>query len=163
MKVLVRVEGRSFEVEVGDLSALPIIAVVEGQRFEVWPSSEQASQGEAASPGIVQAPAQDGLPPAGAAGEGEGPAVKREGTVAAGGPVDRPTAQRSVRAPIPGVIESVAVRVGDRVARGDELLVLEAMKMRNVIRAPRAGVISAVRVTAGQHINHNDLLVEYGN
>jgi biotin carboxyl carrier protein len=163
MKVHVRVEGRTFEVEVGDLAALPIIAVVDGRRFEVWPSTEAASPGDTAAQGIDQVPAPGGLPPSAAAGEGGGRAVEREGADAAGEKAGHSTSQRSLRAPIPGVVESIAVSVGDRVARGDELLVLEAMKMRNAIRAPRAGVIVAVHVTAGQHVNHNDPLVDYGD
>jgi biotin carboxyl carrier protein len=139
MKVRVRVEGRTFEVEVGDLASLPISAVVDGRRFEVWPSGEAVSQGVA--------PAQAGPP---AAGESPG------STSAA-------PSLRTVRAPIPGVIESIAVREGARVARGDELVVLEAMKMKNSIRAPRAGVIAAIHVTAGQHVNHDDPLVDYGD
>ena len=163
MKVQVRVDGRSYEVEVGDLAALPIVAVVEGRRFEVWPSTEAAAPGDKAAQGIVQVPAPSGLPPSGAADGGGGPEVRRESAEAAGGTTGSSTALRSVRAPLPGVVESIAVRVGDHVARGDELLVLEAMKMRNAIRAPRAGVIVAVHVTAGQHVNHDDPLIEYGD
>jgi biotin carboxyl carrier protein len=149
MKVQVRVDGRSYEVEVGDLAALPIIAVVEGRRFEVWPSGEPSGLGDA--------------PAAAPSGEGGGPAGERKGAGGATTPVATALSPRTVRAPIPGVIESIAVREGTRVARGDELLVLEAMKMRNAIRAPRAGVIAAVHVTAGQHVNHNDPLVDYGD
>ena len=160
MKVRVRVEGRSYEVEVGDLTTLPIIAMVDGERFEVWPSSEAGAPGSAASQGNLQAPVAAGLSPS---GEAASPAVEREGAGAANELGGRSPSLHSVRAPIPGVVESIAVRVGDHVARGDELLVLEAMKMRNAIRAPRAGLIAAVHVTAGQHVNHNDPLVDYGD
>ncbi len=70
-------------------------------------------------------------------------------------------AEGAVRAPIPGVIVSVAVQPGQAVTVGQELCVLEAMKMKNVIRAPRAGVIAAVRVAVGQTVKHKDVLVEY--
>jgi len=65
-----------------------------------------------------------------------------------------------VRAPIPGVIDSIVVRPGDSVARGGELVVLEAMKMKNVIQAPQAGTVAAIHVAVGQHVKHGDLLVE---
>ena len=68
---------------------------------------------------------------------------------------------KAVRAPIPGVIISVAVKPGDVVKHGQELCVLEAMKMKNVIRASRAGTISVVHTTAQQHVKHHDVLMEY--
>jgi biotin carboxyl carrier protein len=66
-----------------------------------------------------------------------------------------------VRAPIPGVIVALSVQPGVAVTFGQELCVLEAMKMENMIRAPRAGTIAAVRVTVGQHVKRQDVLVEY--
>jgi biotin carboxyl carrier protein len=65
-----------------------------------------------------------------------------------------------VRAVIPGRVVSVAVVSGDRVAAGERLLVVEAMKMQNDVRAPRAGTIGRVAVGAGQTIELRDLLVE---
>ena len=59
------------------------------------------------------------------------------------------------------MIISVAVAAGDQVEVGQELCVLEAMKMKNVIRAPRAGEIGKVLVTAGEHVQHHDVLMEF--
>ncbi|MFL5680257.1 MAG: biotin/lipoyl-containing protein [Chloroflexota bacterium] len=64
-----------------------------------------------------------------------------------------------VRAIIPGRVVSVAVATGDRVDAGQELLVVEAMKMQNELRSPRAGVVERVAVTASQTIELGDLLV----
>lgn len=64
-------------------------------------------------------------------------------------------------APIPGVIDSIGVQPGDAVATGQGLVVLEAMKMKNVIRASRAGEVGKIHVTIGQHVRHNDALIEY--
>jgi biotin carboxyl carrier protein len=66
-----------------------------------------------------------------------------------------------VRAPIPGVIASVEVKVGDTVAVGDPLCVLEAMKMKNAIRATRAGRIADIAVSVGQQVNHGDPLLSF--
>jgi len=63
-------------------------------------------------------------------------------------------------APLPGVIKSIGVRSGQRVAPGDELLVIEAMKMDNVIRAQRAGVIGVIHVAEGRQVAHGELLLE---
>ncbi len=65
-----------------------------------------------------------------------------------------------VLAPIPGVISSLAVAVGDTVAAGAQLLVLEAMKMENELPAPFAGTVSALHVAAGDTVNKGDRLIE---
>lgn len=66
-----------------------------------------------------------------------------------------------VEAPMPGKVLSINVSAGDEVAEGDALLVLEAMKMENVIRAPRAGVLADIAPTAGQAVEKGALLVAY--
>ena len=64
-----------------------------------------------------------------------------------------------VRAIIPGRIISVAVVPGDAVDAGQELLVVEAMKMQNELRAPRSGIVSNVAVGVGGTIEVGDLLL----
>jgi biotin carboxyl carrier protein len=64
-----------------------------------------------------------------------------------------------VHAIIPGVVVSVSVAPGDAVAAGQQLLVVEAMKMQNELRAPRAGTIERVAVGAGARIDVGDLLL----
>jgi biotin carboxyl carrier protein len=65
----------------------------------------------------------------------------------------------SVRAIIPGVVVAVSAKVGDSVTAGQQLLVVEAMKMQNELRAPRAGTIEKIAVGPGQTIEVGDLLV----
>ncbi|KAJ2860617.1 hypothetical protein GGH94_005404 [Coemansia aciculifera] len=67
---------------------------------------------------------------------------------------------RLVLAPMPGTIISVAVSVGDVVAEGAQVAVVEAMKMQNVLRAPRPGVVKAVHVVPGATVSGDDILVE---
>jgi len=62
-------------------------------------------------------------------------------------------------APLPGRIVQVAVRPGDRVEKGDTLLVIEAMKMENEFKAGTSGLVAEVRVEAGQPVNGGDVLV----
>lgn len=64
-----------------------------------------------------------------------------------------------VHAIIPGVVVSVSVALGDAVAAGQQLVVIEAMKMQNELRAPRAGTIEQVAVAAGGTIEVGDLLL----
>ena len=65
-----------------------------------------------------------------------------------------------VGAPMPGAVASVAAAVGARVAPGDVLLTIEAMKMETGIAAEREATVKAVHVAAGDQIDAKDLLVE---
>lgn len=69
-------------------------------------------------------------------------------------------AARFVTSPMPGAVYSVRVNVGDKVAPGQEVCVIEAMKMQNAIRVLKAGVIKAVHVKPGQTVASEDLLME---
>jgi len=139
MKVIVRVDEKLYEVEIGDLNARPIVAVVEGETFEIWPEAIGSGTALAAS---APAPAAPASAPAARAAPSNSDAS-------------------AVHAPIPGVIVSVSVQPGDQVSTGQELCVLEAMKMKNTIRAPRDGEIATVAMAVGQHVQHHQVLVEY--
>jgi len=125
----VLINGHLYQVEIVDLQARPVLAVVDGMPIEVWPEAKEAASEAPALPGKI---------------EQSGDSQVRE-----------------ILAPMPGTIISVAVEPGSQVTYGQELCVLEAMKMKNVIRAPRAGTIGKVSVTQGQSVKHHDLLVEY--
>ncbi len=66
----------------------------------------------------------------------------------------------ALEAPMPGRVSAVKVVPGQRVVRGEELLVVEAMKMENALRAPRDGVVRAVHVSAGEMVAPGRALVE---
>jgi biotin carboxyl carrier protein len=125
----VLINSHLYEVEIVDLLARPVLAVVNGKPIEVWPEAKVVA---------AEAPVPQGET------EESGDSQVRE-----------------ILAPMPGTIVSVAVEQGSQVAYGQELCVLEAMKMKNVIRAPRTGTIGKVSVTQGQSVKHHDLLVEY--
>ncbi|MBP8792681.1 MAG: hypothetical protein KBE41_05165 [Lutibacter sp.] len=63
-------------------------------------------------------------------------------------------------APIPGVIISIDIKVGDVVKVGDRILVLEAMKMENNITSEKTGTVSAIHVKTGQQVLQNELMIE---
>jgi biotin carboxyl carrier protein len=71
------------------------------------------------------------------------------------------SSSKTVTAPLPGTIKSIAVQPEQRVAKGDELLVIEAMKMDNVIRAAREGIVGAVYVAEGRQVAHGEPLLAY--
>jgi biotin carboxyl carrier protein len=68
----------------------------------------------------------------------------------------------ALTAPMPGKILSVEVAVGARVTRGQTLLILEAMKMKNAIKAPQDGVVTAIAVQPEQTVAYGDLLLQLG-
>jgi glutaconyl-CoA/methylmalonyl-CoA decarboxylase subunit gamma len=153
MKLIVKVETQSFEVEVGDIHARPIIATIDGEPFEVWPEDVQLVRPSA----TLTAPVTTSTAPV--------PQTAPQPTMQA---QPRPSGAalpvitgKAIHAPLPGVIVAVSVKPGETVAHGQELCTIEAMKMKNVIRAGRPGTIAAVHVTLNQHVKHHDVLLEF--
>jgi pyruvate carboxylase len=70
-----------------------------------------------------------------------------------------PSDSKQVGAPIPGVVASIAVERGQRVGKGEKLLVMEAMKMQSTVYAPVAGKIAVIAAHVGEHVEAKDLLV----
>ncbi|MBI3763191.1 MAG: biotin attachment protein [Chloroflexi bacterium] len=64
----------------------------------------------------------------------------------------------SLKAPMPGLVVAVPVAEGQTVVKGDNLIILESMKMQNELKAPRDGTVSRVRVKAGDSVEHNQVL-----
>ncbi|RMF24728.1 MAG: biotin/lipoyl-binding protein [Bacteroidetes bacterium] len=65
-----------------------------------------------------------------------------------------------VKAPMPGLVLSVRVSPQQAVKKGDPLLVLEAMKMENVLKSPGDGMVKAVHVSQGKAVEKGQLLIE---
>jgi 3-methylcrotonyl-CoA carboxylase alpha subunit len=61
---------------------------------------------------------------------------------------------------MPGRVMAVKVQAGQAVRRGDEILVVEAMKMENAVRAPHDGVVKVVRAAVGDMVSPGVVLVE---
>lgn len=72
----------------------------------------------------------------------------------------RETPQGSLASPMPGTVVKVLVRAGDRVEKGQELLVVEAMKMEIKVSAPVAGTVKAVRAAEGDPCDAGQVLAE---
>lgn len=79
---------------------------------------------------------------------------------AAGGGRGAQARGETIRAPIAGKVVKVLVAVGDQVAAGTPVLVLEAMKMENELVAERGGTVATIGKAAGQAVDTGDLLVE---
>ncbi len=136
MKYSVRIEDKSYEVEIEDIHARPFIARVDGERFEVHPEN------------------------------GTKPEVREENKPATLIQAPRPSTSQSVgtgelTAPLPGPVVDVFVKAGDEVEVGKVVLIIEAMKMKNSIRSTRAGKVTEILVSAGQTVAHKQALVKF--
>jgi len=140
------VNGKSYLVEVDDLTVSPISVRVNGKPFSV----EIEPLGE--SPSGLSPDLQSGGPAV------PSPVEASATPKAVGAP--EPSV-REVSAPMPGNIMDIRVGVGDHVSYKQELCNLEAMKMKNSIRSPRDGVIAAVKVREGQTVAYGEVLFTF--
>jgi glutaconyl-CoA/methylmalonyl-CoA decarboxylase subunit gamma len=142
MKLNVKIGEKTYSVEIEDLNARPIVAVVDGDRFEVTPDTSPVGSGgqpkvqKEAGAVVESAPKQMNIPAA----------VSNE---------------KSLPAPLPGTVIEVFVKPGDVVESGQVVVVIEAMKMKNSIRTTREGKIESVLVSAGQTVTHKQALMEF--
>lgn len=67
-----------------------------------------------------------------------------------------------VKAPMAGTINQVKVQNGDKVEKGQVLLILEAMKLENEIKSPVTGTIKEIRVSQGQAVTNNQIMIIIG-
>lgn len=90
------------------------------------------------------------------------PTLVRKPSTAAIEPIKiNPSSSKTkVIAPIPGVILSINVKVGDTIKVGDALLVLEAMKMENSITSEKSGMVTAINVKVGQQVLQSEVMIE---
>ncbi len=143
MKIHVKIQDKIYGVTIGDLLARPIQAKVDGEIFEVWPE-EMTVTSEAQRPPVISQVSHPTQP----ADLGKAEEKSSSGDIL-------------VKAPIPGIIIEIMVSTGDTVVYGQELCILEAMKMKNSIRAGKAGVIGKILVSAGDQVSQSQALMEY--
>jgi len=143
----VTVGGKEYCVQIEDVNAQPVRTTVNGRVVQVWVQEPES------------APAPPSAQPAAAAAPSLPSFVPPMSTAAQPGAVSK----REVRAPMPGTIVSIAIQPGDQVEVGQDLCVLDAMKMNNRIRAPRAGTIAQVHVSIGQQVSYGQPLVTFEN
>ena len=78
------------------------------------------------------------------------------------GPPPLTAGEFHLKAPMPGLVIGVPVEEGQRVAAGQNLIILESMKMQNELKAPREGVVSRLRVRAGDRVEQNQPMLTLG-
>ena len=137
-KIWVKVKGQRFLVEVSDLDQRPIVAVVEGSRFEVYPDLDpDDSEPKPDFQEVLNHPEK-------------GTTHSIPGQTIC-----------EVISPMPGDISKIHVKAGQSVQPGDPLCVLDAMKMKNTIHAPQAGRIAEVCVKEGQSVEYGAELFRF--
>jgi glutaconyl-CoA/methylmalonyl-CoA decarboxylase subunit gamma len=143
MKIHIKIQDKIYDVQIEDLLTRPIKANVNGEIFEVWPE-------ETMVPSNVRRSESD--PEA---------AIPVQQLEISKTPEKASSQETAINAPIPGVIIEVKIHEGDLVKYGQELCVLEAMKMKNSIRAGKAGTIEKVFVSPGDQVNQSQTLMEF--
>jgi biotin carboxyl carrier protein len=147
----VKVGERWYTVEISDPTADPIVALVDGEEVQV----HIAKADRFAKPEPAAAPAPTPVAPAPAPAPVAAPPAPAAAPAApSAGPI------KQFKSPMPGVILSIKVQVGDRVVTGDEICVLEAMKMQQMLRADWSGIVTKVHVGAGQQVLDGDPIVD---
>ena len=136
-----KINGNGYNVVINSVEGRNASVTVNGTEYQVEleetaPAPVQAAP---AAPAPVQAPAQ-AAPTKTAA-----PAATATPAAAAG-------TGKAVTSPLPGVIIAVKVNVGDKVKAGQEVAVLEAMKMENSIEATYEGTVTAINVAKGDSV-----------
>ena len=137
-RVKVKIRDRWYTVEVRDLETNPVSVLVDGEPVEVDTDQLVASRRPAPLPESVYSESSEETRDV----AGTAPATK------------------VFRTPMPGVIVSLSVKAGDQVVTGDEVCILEAMKMQQSLRADWTGIVRTVHVQAGQQVLDGDPIIE---
>lgn len=143
------VQGVEYDVEIIDVEGNIAKVNVNGMSFEVE-MKQPISPANAIVKPKIDTPRPVAAPVVGTAPAPEAPAPVQAGS---GTPV---------KAPLPGTINGVNVKVGDAVKAGDTIVVLEAMKMQNNIEAECDGTVTSVAVKQGDSVLEGALLVTIG-
>lgn len=132
------INGNNYEVAIGDIVENEAVVTVNGEEYKVAWESEAEPEKKV----VLGKP-------------------KAESADSSSDAVDTANVNtnNAVKAPLPGVITSIEVNVGDEVKAGDTLLVLEAMKMANNIEAEKDGKVTAILVKPGQSVMEDDALI----
>ena len=134
-----KINGNTYKVGVGDLNDNVVEVEVNGVPYKV-------EREKAAATKVVSAPRAAAAP---RTATGEKVIAKASGNAGT----------ESIKAPLPGVVLSIPVKVGDTVKASDTVLVLEAMKMENAIHAGRDGRVASINVNSGDSVLEGAVLL----
>ena len=146
-----KVQGVDYEVEIEEMEGNIAKVSVNGLPFEVELKQPINPAKAITRPKVVA--------PVAAAAPAPAPAARPAAPAAPAAPAG---AGAAVKAPLPGTISSINVKVGDKVNVGDTVLVLEAMKMQNNIEAENSGTVTSILVNQGDSVMEGATLLTIG-
>ena len=134
------IEGNKYEVAINEVNGTTAKVTVNGAEYTVeWEKPVEEKPVVKVKPAVAKPTAPT--------------------TPATAAPAAAPVSGNAIKTPLPGVIIDVKVNVGDTVAKGQTVVVLEAMKMENNINADRDGKVTAIQVTKGDTVADGAILV----
>ncbi|HPF52783.1 MAG TPA: biotin/lipoyl-binding protein [Draconibacterium sp.] len=134
------IRGNDYDVHLKDIEDNVAELDVNGTLYEVVIHGEVKTS---KTPKLIRKPVEQ-LP-----GEGQ---IKKTETAG----------KHKVLSPLPGTILKINVSIGDMVTEGQNLLVMEAMKMENQVQTTKAGEVKAIKVSVGESVLQDDVLIEIG-
>ncbi len=134
------IRGNDYDVHIKDIEESIAEVDVNGTIYEVKINSEVKTS---KTPKLIRKPVQQ-MP-------GEGQIKKKESN-----------GSQKITAPLPGTILKINVSVGDTVTEGQDLLIMEAMKMENQVKAGKGGEVTSIKVNVGDTVLQDDVLIEIG-
>lgn len=152
-----KVKGVDYVVEIQDIEGNIANVTVNGIPFEV----EMKQPVKSSKQKVKLSDVQNNISASSvaSAGSAAGSSSAASSDSASSSKQATPAAGKPVVAPLPGTINEIKVKVGDKVNTGDTVVVLEAMKMQNNIEAETSGTITGINVNKGDAVMEGDTLV----
>lgn len=155
------ISGRNFVIDVQELAIDRFEVVVGDASYEVTLSNDENLSEAVITPGF-----QPGAIQRPTATNSVARVRKEPASTPAASPVHRKPSggaggKGAVTAPMPGAILEINVKAGEQIVRGQQVAILDAMKMHNLIGSPRAGTVAEVCVAVGQNVDHGDAIIKF--
>ena len=158
MKYQYTVKGVDYEVEIQDIEGNIANVTVNGIPFEVEMKQPVKAGKQKVKLGGT---ANEGASSSSSAPQSAKASADLQSAASSGqtGDAGKAVTGKPVVAPLPGTINEIKVKVGDKVNAGDTVVILEAMKMQNNIEAETSGTITSINVNKGDAVMEGDTLV----
>lgn len=158
MKYQYTVKGVDYEVEIQDIEGNIANVTVNGIPFEVEMKQPVKAGKQKVKLGGI---ANEGASSSSSAPQSAKASADLQSAASSGqtGDAGKAATGKPVVAPLPGTINEIKVKVGDKVNAGDTVVILEAMKMQNNIEAETSGTITGINVNKGDAVMEGDTLV----
>jgi biotin carboxyl carrier protein len=162
MKYQLEINRKNFDVTIAGMTADMARVVVNGQTYDVRVLNSGSIMSSETSRTAVEQPVAVPERVAEAPAVSPAPAPVQPAPSRPAAPVAGPVDGEPILAPIPGLILEIKVKVGDAVAAGQTVAVMEAMKMENSLVTHVDGIIRDIRVQKGSEVSTGDVILVVG-